>query len=847
MRTVTSVWGVGALLLVMPPSTGAQQDREGRSAQAAPAAQSSQAAQAAQAEEAAQEEPPQFTEEVTVRVTARKREENLQAVPFSIVAPTQQVLRNRGVDSIEDVSANVAGFSVQNLGPGQSQIAMRGVSAGQIVRDQPGVKEQVGVYLDESVISLSLFTPDLDLFDMSRIEVLRGPQGTLFGSGSLSGTVRYITNQPVIGVVEGAAEVGASSLHGGGLGNSAKLAVNVPLGPAAAARVTAYNTVLGGFIDAVQPDLTVNENVDSGLRRGTRVAFRLQPDDRLSITPRLIYQSVSMNGWNRIDAYNILANPFTTTRPPVTLGERQQFTQIDEPFTDAFLLGDFTLEHDLGGAVLTSITSLSKRDVEVVRDASALGGSVSFSPFGAPEAGYTLDFPLIDITAARGLTQEFRAAGDGEGVDWVLGSFYSTSERRYGQSAYAENFVAVNGAAVTDFLRLVTGVPDLVWSGSRSLAGRPDTEEVFYSDLNYDFDQIALFGEVSLAVTDRFSLTGGLRWYDFEEARTQTFDGLFADPLDSEGTTTATGVAPRVMASYDVTAATQVNAQVSKGFRLGGINDPLNTPICSAADLATFGNRGTWDDEELWNYEAGFKSSLPGGRGTFNASAFYMDIRNLQATVTAGTCSSRIIFNVPEARSAGVELELAAQPTPFFDLAVSASVADARLKSTVTSTDAAGAVNVVSGIESGRRLPTTPMFQAAAAATWRWLAGGRWVGYVSGIFQYVGSRFTQVGDQAAGFGSVDLTALSPVLHPGTSIGGPLTQSTFTFNPELPAYNILNLRVGFLDGLWDVAFFADNLTDERALLALDQERGTLARVGYLTNPPRSFGISTRVAF
>ncbi len=792
-------------------------------------------------------QPPHFTEEVTVTVTARKREENLQSVPFSVVAPTQQALRNRGAESIEDVSANVAGFSVQNLGPGQSQIAMRGVSAGQVVRDQPGVKEQVGVYLDESVISLSLFTPDLDLFDMSRIEVLRGPQGTLFGSGSLSGTVRYITNQPVLGVTEGAGELGFSSLSGGGLGNNAKFAVNVPLGPAAAARVTAYNTAVGGFIDAVQPDLRVKENVDSGRRTGARVALRVQPNERFAFTPRLVYQDVAMDGWNRIDAYNILANPFTTTRPAVTLGEREQFTQLDEPYSDTFLLGDFTLELDLGGAVLTSITSLTNRDVDVVRDASALGGSVSFSPFGTPEAGYTLDFPLVDATAARGMTQELRVAGDGDRVDWVLGSFYSTSERQYGQSAYAENYVAVSGPAVTDFLRLVTGSPDLVWSGSRSLAGRPDTEELFFSDLNYDFDQLALFGEASVALTDRLSLTGGLRWYDFDEERTQVFAGLFADPLDSEGTTTATGVAPRIIASYDMTPATQVNAQVSKGFRLGGINDPLNTPICSPEDLATFGDRGTWEDEELWNYEAGVKSTFLGGRGTFNASGFYMDVRNLQATVTAGTCSSRIIFNVPDARSAGVELELAAQPTTFFDFAVSASVADARLQSTITSTDDAGAVNVVSGIEAGRRLPTTPRFQTAAAATWRWLAGGGWVGYVSGTFQHVGSRFTQVGDQAAGFGAVDLTALSPVLQPDTFIGGPLTQSTFLFDPELPAYNILNTRIGFLDGRWDIAFFIDNVTDERAFLALDQERGTLARVGYLTNPPRSFGVSTRVDF
>ena len=258
-------------------------------------------AAAQQEEQPEPDEPPHFAEEVTVRVTARKREENLQSVPFSMVAPTQQTLRSRGAESIEDVSVNVAGFSVQNLGPGQSQIAMRGVSAGQIVRDQPGVKEQVGVYLDESVVSLSLFTPDIDLFDMSRIEVLRGPQGTLFGSGSLSGTVRYITNQPELGVLEGTGELGFGSLHDGGFGNNAKFALNIPLGEAAAARVTAYNTVLGGFMDAVQPDGSIDADVNRGRRTGARLAFLVQPSGRLSVTPRVLYQEVSMDGWNRID------------------------------------------------------------------------------------------------------------------------------------------------------------------------------------------------------------------------------------------------------------------------------------------------------------------------------------------------------------------------------------------------------------------------------------------------------------------------------------------------------------------------------------------------------------------
>ena len=109
-----------------------------------------------------------------------------------------------------------------------------------------------------------------------------------------------------------------------------------------------------------------------------------------------------------------------------------------------------------------------------------------------------------------------------------------------------------------------------------------------------------------------------------------------------------------------------MNAQVSKGFRLGGINDPLNTPLCTPRDLETFGDRPTWDNETLWNYEVGTKSTVLGGRGTVNVSGFYMDIRNLQATVTAGSCSSRVIFNVPDARSAGLEVEVTAQPTPLF-------------------------------------------------------------------------------------------------------------------------------------------------------------------------------------
>src|SRR5713101_6418748 len=209
---------------------------------------------------AEEEKKPKVTEEMTV--TARKKEETIQEVPMSVAAPSEEQLRDRGAETLEDVAANVADFTVQNLGPGQSQIAMRGVSSGQIVRDQPGVKEQVGIYLDESVISLSLFTPDIDLFDTDRVEVLRGPQGTLFGAGSLAGTVRYITNQPELGVSRTFGEVGVNQIDRGASGNIAKIGYNVPLGDKAAWRVAGYSNNLAGWMDAVQPDFTVNQNVN---------------------------------------------------------------------------------------------------------------------------------------------------------------------------------------------------------------------------------------------------------------------------------------------------------------------------------------------------------------------------------------------------------------------------------------------------------------------------------------------------------------------------------------------------------------------------------------------------------
>jgi len=298
-------------------------------------------------------------EEITV--TATKRESSLQDVPFSINAQTQKDIQRSGAGSLEDLAKNVAGLTIQNLGPGQSQVAIRGVSAGQIVRDQPGVKEQVGVYMDESVISLSLFTPDFDLFDLNRVETLRGPQGTLFGSGSIGGTIRYITNKPSTEAFEGALELNLNSITDGGTGGHIKGMVNVPLSDTVALRAVGYTTEYGGFMDAFIEGGGKRSDVDSGNRTGGRVAVTFSPSDSLSITPRIIYQEISTDGFNRQEAFNLFANPYTTTRPAVQLGEREQHLLLREGFEDKTMLADLVVDASFSSVDMTFSGSILDR------------------------------------------------------------------------------------------------------------------------------------------------------------------------------------------------------------------------------------------------------------------------------------------------------------------------------------------------------------------------------------------------------------------------------------------------------------------------------------------------------
>ena len=280
-------------------------------------------------------------------------------------------------------------------------------------------------------------------------------------------------------------------------------------------------------------------------------------------------------------------------------------------------------------------------------------------------------------------------------------------------------------------------------------------------------------------------------------------------------TTASDGFNPRILASYEVNDQITLNAQASQGFRLGGVNDPLNGTLCSPADLTIFGGFQSYDDETLWNYEAGFKAQT--GNVTFNSAVFYNDISDLQVTLDAGTCSSRVVFNVPDAHSAGLEWELGWSPSANLDLSFAGTLIESKFDSTVVD----GTGTVIGGIRDGNRLPSTPETQFAVSGYYHWAAP--WVGneaeaFVSGSLQYIGTQFTQPSDQEPG----GLLPTATGLARGVLTGAEDPSSLVDL--ELDSYSTVNVSAGLDFGDWSVTGYINNLTGEDAVRSEERRVG-----------------------
>ena len=449
-------------------------------------------------------------------------------------------------------------------------------------------------------------------------------------------------------------------------------------------------------------------------------------------------------------------------------------------------------------------------------------GSVSVD-LGYPEVAVLIPSNLIDTTDVKQVTQEIRINSNTSGrIDWLFGLFYSDTERNYAQRLPTPGYDVFTDA--------VFGA-----GTSAAVANGYAADTPFGSDLPYDIEQIAFFGEVSFAVTEALRLTVGGRYYDFQEERTITTGGLFAAGDSGRvDKTTSDGFKPRVLASFDLFDNVTLNAQAAQGFRLGGVNDPLNTALCTAGDLETFGSFQSYKDETMWNYELGVKAEF--ARASFQLAGFYADISNLQVTLDAGSCSSRISFNVEGAHSAGAELEVAMRPTDQLELSIAGSLIESEFDSTVRAEDG----SIIGGVEDGNRLASVPELQLSGNVTYtvptRWFNGADF--FVQATVQHVGERITQPSDQVAGAG----TFISGLAFAGAS-GMEVTH----LDLELDSYTLANLNAGFTGENWEAMVYVTNVTDENANLSFDRERGGRARLGFRTNQPRTVGFTYRRFF
>lgn len=758
------------------------------SAQETPPAEAEQPAEPGEEEAPAGDEP-SFTEEITV--TAQKREEALEDVPLSVtVVPGERLEQQRVDGGFEDLTALVPGLSVTNNALGVSRITLRGVNTG-------GVASTVGVYLGDTpfgsssgLANAAVLAGEFDTFDLARIEVLRGPQGTLYGASSLAGVLKYVPNPPSTAGFEGRFVSSVETVEDGDLGYSVTGLVNVPLGERAAFRASGYYRFDDGFVDSVGDNpiasLTdpandvfdgtlVEEDLDSVTRSGGRFALLIEPSERFSINLAAHVQSIENDGDSVIDV-----DP-QTLRPrhdgPVQSRYAPEFDDIE------YQVFSSTLDWDLGGAALQSITSYGTLEHELRPDlaiATNLTGGPPLSSlvtllFGDP-ATRPLSAVLPQTTSTDKVTQELRLVSpESETFDWLLGVYYTDEESEIDQA-----IVAVDAGTVTP----VAGLPDLL-----------------EARLESSYEERALFANATWHVTPGFDLSFGARASDNEQFASQVSDGplagglvVFEDSESSESPFTYS-FSPR----FEFDGESSLYARVATGFRPGGPNvlppgAPPDTPR-------------TYDSDTVTSYEIGYKTRR-GRTVSLDVAAYFQDWDDVQLLAVVNNFG--VNANGGTAESRGVEFTASVTPAPGTTISLNGAYTDAEL---TQDTDP-----IVGGLD-GDPLPYVPEWSLGLDVDHNWEIG-RSVAYVGGLVGYTGDRTVDF----------DQRTVDGRIH------------------ELDDYVTVDLRAGLYRGEWSIELYGKNLTDEEGVTALNAP-GTLpdGAAGLALIRPRTIGLSLGSSF
>ena len=713
------------------------------------------------------QDPPAATEPQTqnegegqiILVTAQKRQENQQDVPVSISVVGGEDLVESGATQLTEIAGYIPGLHIGSLGaPGQTQVSLRG-----IVPLAAGAS--VGTYVDDAPTGSSTvytesagFTVDLMPYDLARIEVLRGPQGTLYGASTIGGLLKYVTVAPDLDELGIRAGVeGFNIHHSGDIGFAAQALVNAPLvaDRLAVTASFAYRRT-PGWIDNAQ----TGERDQNGFDQlGFRGSMLWQPTENLRIRLSALYQEIESEN------SSIIAQDLTGT--PVGNG-RSNFNFVPEPFTSEFQNYAATVEYDFGFATLSSITTYTDAERREVVDASRIFGVLfPLLTGGAIGPGIT---PFDNLITMEKITEEVRlTSASGGRFEWLLGFFYTDEEANNEQVV---NSFDLNGDVIAALDPL-------------AVVALPST-----------YEEYALFGNATFRFTDRFWLSGGLRWAHNEQTFRQISSGAIVPTADDPGESSEDIVTFSVSPQFHLNPDAMFYARAATGYRPGGPNVILP------------GVPPTFDADTIINYELGFKARLANRTVTLDVALFRMDWDDIQVAQAFGGTSG--LANGGTARSQGVEGALLWNPVSGLTLGANAAFTDAEL------TEDAPAI---SGLD-GDRLSLIPRFSGALTANYSFPVSTSAEAEIGGGIRHTGSRFSSVESdpdalRIESYTAVDLNAsvtfserytVRAYVRNLTNDGGPIARSIINNGLNQPSHiNVVPLQPRTIGLALDLAF------------------------------------------
>jgi iron complex outermembrane recepter protein len=713
---------------------------------------------------------------VDIVVTATKRSSTVQSTPISISAITGQDLLDRGLTDFTALAQTVPGVSMRTSGPGQTEFEMRGMSSA------GGNSSTVGFYFGDAPLTAPAaafngkVVIDPNLYDLDRVEVLRGPQGTLYGSGSMGGTIRVIPSAPDPSAFDASAQTTASHTDGGGLNHAENGMLNLPFASGTAAlRLVASESHDSGWIDRiVLADGAFPAETDGNLKRGNvagapvaadfrgvndekltsvRASLLWKPTEALDITPSVLYQRIRQDGLSDIDSdpgTNAFYQPFNTP----------------EPFSDRFTLGSLNVQYHFNAFDLTSTTARWVREEDLRQDGTeeiqwALSGPSAPFPFYVSQGGIGPTSPTpLESDPSGQTSEEIRLTSTGPSkFKWLVGYYYGD----FGSS--------------TNLTVLVPGAAPVF--GTQNAFTQHQTTKIL---------QNAVFGEVSYAFTTQWKLTAGLRRFTYDSSLANAASGVFSSTGSDAVALSATGerdqgVTPKFDLSYEIDKNLLLYATISKGFRPGGANQPIPTAgqlgdVCEAdlqANHATttfVAAPGAFAPDTVWSYEAGEKYKGLDGRLTINGAAYFEKWNGVQQNIPLA-CGFPYTDNTGDVHIYGTELELNALLVPGLILSANAGYSHARF--VVGSLEA--------GVTSGTRVQNVPDLTSSVALSFHHPLNEQ-LSFTSRIENtFVGSR---------------------------------TDVTYAVN-NLPSYDLTDVRLGLDGSHWSAIAFAKNVFNKRALL------------------------------